>query len=109
MKLLDLEPRWILRGGRRIGFTFRSPTKPAWRQSCFVERVSHGAQRELFEAMGDVPHAVQGCNPECAWSVAGGIDQAGFGSITVNPSLNGEAGGLWHGHITNGEIVGGLS
>jgi hypothetical protein len=108
MKLTDLDPQWILRGDRRIGFTFRSPTKQAWRQSCFIEGVSHGEQRRIFESMFAAPHAVQGCNPDCAWTVAGGIDAASFETMTVTPSLDGSAGGLWHGFITNGAINGGI-
>lgn len=70
MKLTDLDPQWIVRDGKRIGFTFKSPTKPENRQSCF--------------------------------------DAATFETMTVTPSLDGSAGGLWHGFITNGVIVGGM-
>jgi hypothetical protein len=108
MRLTDLQPQWLERDGRRIGFVFISPTKPLWRQSCFVDRVSHGEQRQIFESMFEAPHAVQGCNPDCAWTVAGGIEAASFDTMTVTPSLDGSAGGLWHGHITSGEIVGGI-
>lgn len=42
MRLTDLDPAWIVKDGRRIGFTFISPTrinpgKIAARQSCFSE------------------------------------------------------------------------
>jgi hypothetical protein len=62
--------------------------------------------REQWELFGD--DDVQGCLPDLAWTVAGGIDTATFETMTVTPSLDGSKGGLWHGHITNGEIVGGL-
>jgi hypothetical protein len=51
---------------------------------------------------------VQGCNPEKRWTIAGGIDTADFATMTVTPSLDGSPGGLWHGHITAGEIKGGI-
>ena len=108
MRLTDLQPKWIERDGRRIGFVFQSPTNPLYHQSCFVEHVPQRVQREIFEAMFEGHHQVQGCKPECAWTVAGGIDTASFESISVTPSLDGSKGGLWHGHITNGAIVGGM-
>jgi hypothetical protein len=104
MKLTDLDPKWLCVNGHRIGFTFVSPTNPKWRQSCFaVSGISIDEQLDLF---GD--YNTQGCNSECAWTIEGGINNADFDSITVTPSLDGSAGGLWHGLITNGEIVGGL-
>jgi hypothetical protein len=51
---------------------------------------------------------VQGCSQGTNWQIAGGIDAADFATLTVTPSLDGSAGGNWHGHITNGQIVGGL-
>lgn len=50
----------------------------------------------------------QPCNPNCNWTVAGGIENASFDSMSVTPSLDGSAGGLWHGFITAGQIVGGI-
>lgn len=108
MKLTDLDPRWIEHEGRRIGFCFISPTKPLWRQTCYAERTPHKVQRQVIETMFEAPHSVQGCNPDCAWTIAGGIASATFETMTVTPSLDGSAGGLWHGHITNGQIVGGI-
>jgi hypothetical protein len=116
--LLELEPRWIMKDGRRIGFTFISPVQRVrqdgsfnptpWRQSCFVVPTPMHQQFELFEAMYGAPFPVQPCNQQCAWTVAGGIEQASFRTMTVTPSLDGSAGRLWHGFITNGEIVGGI-
>lgn len=105
MRLIELDPKWIEKDGKRIGFTFRSPTDPKWRQSCFENPPARREQWELFEDDDDV----QGCNPDAHWAIAGGLDAAAFETMTVTPSLDGSAGGLWHGHITNGEIVGGLS
>lgn len=115
MRLNDLDPRWIVQDGRRIGFCFVSPAQPKrsdgtshpdpWRQTCFVVMTPRSLQREIFEGMfGENDFRVQGCRPDFAWTVAGGIDAATFETMTVTPSLDGSAGGLWHGFITNGEI-----
>ena len=112
MKLTDLDPRWLLRDGLRVGFIFKSPTNQHWYQSCMIAPTDHSVQHQLFnDALADVVEnpdygwtKVQGCKPECAWNVLGGIDGASFDTITVTPSLDGSPGGLWHGFITNGEI-----
>lgn len=103
MRLTDLDPKWLMKDGKRVGFTFRSPVDGKWRQACFE---SPPPRREQWELFGD--DDVQGCNPRAHWSIAGGIDNATFETMTVTPSLDGSAGGLWHGFITNGEIVGGI-
>lgn len=110
MRLVDLEPRWLMRNGQRIGFAFRSPVNPAFWQTCFASPTpSNREQRVLFEAeFGDQDHQVQGCNPAGNWAVTPAIASAEFASLSVTPSLDGSRGGLWHGFITNGEIVGGL-
>lgn len=125
MRLTDLDPRWLEEDGRKVGFVFRSPTDPKWWQTCFFEagRKLMTCPREecyrdaelancphsqlgLCKAAGVDPNWVQGCKRDCAWKVHGPLD---FATLTVTPSLDGSAGGLWHGHITKGEIVGGLS
>jgi hypothetical protein len=49
----------------------------------------------------------QGC-PACkegvVWKIADGIESASFETLTVHPSIDGSAGGLWHGFIKNGDI-----
>ena len=105
MRLLDLDPRWIMRDGKRIGFTFISPMQREFRQSCFAVATPSREQWDLFEEMhGD--DGVQGCRPDFAWTILGGIDTADFATISVKPSIDGSPGGTWHGYITNGEIVG---
>ncbi len=105
MRLVDLLPEWVVRDGKRVGFTFFSTVqrpgmgKSRWRQSCFAEPTSNDDQ---FELLGDAP--VQHCNPTAGWTIAGGIEVASFETMTVTPSIDGSAGGLWHGFITNGEI-----
>jgi hypothetical protein len=105
MKLTDLDPRWLIKDGRRIGFTFISPTDPKWRQSCFVEKTPHKVQWDLFELAYGEHCAVQGCNTDAAWIIEGEIDKADFTTMSVTPSLDGSKGGLWHGFITRGQIV----
>ncbi len=125
MRLVDLDPRWLMEDGRRVGFIFISPCQHVdgghshpptpWRQTCFVSPTPHENQEPPINlAMADLADKdgdfcwVQFCNPGCGWVVAGGIENATFETMTVTPSLDGSAGGLWHGHITNGEIVGGI-
>lgn len=103
MRLTDLDPRWLLKDGKRVGFTFICPTDRNWRQSCFVAPTPSCEQWDLFGELD-----VQGCRPDCSWTIAGGIEAADFATMTVTPSLDGSKGGLWHGFITAGAIVGGL-
>ncbi|RUU29780.1 hypothetical protein [Mesorhizobium sp. M6A.T.Ce.TU.016.01.1.1] len=112
MKLTDLDPRWIMKDGKRIGFIFRSPTqrdRHRQYQSCFETPPSHKEQFEMFNDLEQYGATIiQGCNPNARWTIAGGIDTATFETMTVTPSLDGSPGGLWHGFITNGQIVGGI-
>lgn len=103
MKLTELSPVWIRKDGKRIGFTFISPTNRNARQSCFPVPPTTSEQIDLFDAAHGEDALVQPCNPVQRWSIAGGIEAATFETITVTPSLDGSAGGLWHGFITNGE------
>ncbi len=108
MRLVELDPRWLLIDGRRVGFVFKCPLpgEAGWWQSCFVQPTQRSVQRVLFEQMfPEAEHKVQGCKPECAWQITPSIDQADFDTLSVTPSLDGSAGGLWHGFITQGAIV----
>lgn len=123
MRLTDLDPRWLMEDGRKVGFVFKSPTDPKWWQTCFFEagrkhftcpdpacytqdRAScPHSQAGLVKAAGIDMEWFQGCKRDCAWVVDGDLD---FATLTVTPSLDGSAGGLWHGFITNGEIIGGI-
>lgn len=116
MRLVDLDPRWLIHEGNRVGFVFKCPVpnKPranglpdptVWYQSCFVQKLPSKVQWDLFDSIfGEESYCTQACNPECAWTVIGGIANATFETMTVTPSLDGSAGGLWHGYIRNGEI-----
>lgn len=106
MKLLELEPQWIERDGRRIGFMFKSPANPKFWQTCYEVPPPRREQWALHRAIlgEEAHHYVQGCNPDARWSISPTIDQAEFATLSVTPSLDGSAGGLWHGYITDGEI-----
>lgn len=110
MRLVDLDPKWLVHDGQRVGFTFFSPTNPGYRQTCFVV-AGFGFSQQLKimqDALGEDCYDWQPCRKDFAWTIEGGIDAATFETMTVTPSLDGSAGGLWHGYITNGVIVGGL-
>jgi len=110
VRLTELEPRWLVKDGRRVGFIFRCPTRRQCWQSCFLASPPHREQWALFaEALkGDDEdrefgrHDVQGSREGTHWSIEGE-----FENLTVRPSIDGSPGGNWHGFITNGEIVGG--
>lgn len=112
MRLVDLEPKWLVKDGQRVGFIFRCPTRPekCW-QSCFYDSPPRREQWAMFAdvAKGDDEDRefghpdIQGAREGTRWTIAGE-----FENLTVTPSIDGSPGGNWHGHITNGEIVGGL-
>lgn len=115
MRLADLDPRWLLKDGRRIGLIFLSPTGPwgytPWRQTCFFEQTPFREQCEaVWDACDDLKRPAQQhfgkfqtCDQQCAWTVAGGVESATFDTLTITPSIDGSQAGLWHGFITNGE------
>ncbi|HLY90837.1 MAG TPA: hypothetical protein VKQ27_17780 [Acetobacteraceae bacterium] len=117
MRLVDLDPRWLMKDGARIGFVFRSPTlgDDMW-MTCFE---APPPLRELWPMVKDAfpegpanekgfTRSIQPMNQAQRWQIAGGIDAASFETMTVTPSLDGSPGGNWHGFITNGQIVGGI-
>jgi len=116
VRLVDLEPRWLVKDGQRIGFAFRCPTRRDNWQTCFVAAPSFRDQCRVIgdafdfdsEEYEDGRPDIQSCKEGACWSIAGGIDDADFATLTVTPSLDGSPGGNWHGFITNGEIVGGI-
>lgn len=105
MRLMDLDPKWLMWDDRRIGFAFKCPNQDRrkWWLTCFAEATPHEKQHDaVMAAIGD------GFNwllcKEIAWTITGGIGDANFETISVQPSIDaGER--MWHGHITNGEIV----
>lgn len=117
MRLIDLDPRWLVKDGQRVGFIFMSPTQgDAMWMACFENPPGRREQWALFGAAFPRDYRnskgydlmVQGMAPTSHWQIAGGIEAASFETMTVTPSLDGSAAGNWHGFITNGEIVGGI-
>jgi hypothetical protein len=107
MRLDELEPRWLLeatpdhwrwtRDGQQFdkqGVVFLCP-------ACFKTNGGKVGTHSIicwFEGRG-VPAEV---TPGIArWPVSG----TGFHDLTLTPSVD---AGCWHGHVTNGEIVGGI-
>lgn len=134
MRLLDLEPRWLNHAGKNIAILFQCPHchvagKRQWLTCFFVPAGSipkaqwdsadgdyyDAGDRILFanafvemgmdrKAAQTAAHQVVGCKPSIAWTRQG----HDFATISITPSLDASGAGHWHGHITNGEIVGGI-
>lgn len=101
MKLVDLEPKWI----HTNLFVFRCPHCRDTYLSCKNMKMGVGAQVELFEREFGEGYASR-CVPAecgCSWSITGD-----FAAMTVSPSIDASRSGHWHGHIQNGQIVGGI-
>lgn len=102
MRLTDLSPRWIYK--TKI-FAFLCPhCRTTW-LTCKRVEMSGGQQREIIGAAfgEDLQGEVVACKPAVAWRFSG-LD---FGTMSVTPSLDASPAGHWHGHITDGAIVGG--
>lgn len=113
MRLVDLMPRWI----HPNVFVFLCPHCRDVFLTCKNAVMSSREQRETFwrEVLcwdgrdSTEPHySVEfvACKPEMAWTFPSGAD---FESISVTPSLDAGKSGHWHGHITDGEIKGGIA
>jgi len=109
MRLLDLDPRWLLKDGQRVGFIFRNPVKKerGWWASCFFKPTPEDVQEQLLDAALGEDTPYQMCNPTAGWKPSVEPPLADFENLSVTPSLDGGPG-WWHGFITNGEIVGGI-
>lgn len=120
MRLADLDPRWLMQDGRRIGVIFVTPaprprhdgsTDAEWRQVCTFEPTTFREQVKAVHAAcadlaGEHPFGKwQPANETIGWKVEGGPEAADFATMTITPSIDGSAGGLWHGFITAGEIT----
>jgi len=103
MRLTDLEPRWVY---KEKVFCFLCPhCRKVW-LSCKRVVMSTHEQIVIFESAvrGESINVVVPCKAEAAWKFSGGD----FETMTITPSLDASDAGHWHGHITNGGIVGGL-
>lgn len=102
VRLINLDPRWLTPDV----FIFRNPTGGKHWLTCPRVRMTNEEQRQLFDEKVDEDnsHEIVGWNPDHCWQYAGDD----FTTMSVTPSIDASASGDWHGHITNGEIVGGL-
>lgn len=120
--LNTLDPRWLVLDGRRVGFIFKCPLPGiTYYQSCCLESLGWRIQRELFNvSLADLQLAegkdpahgwtrVQGVTADATssvvWTCVPAVEEATFDNITVQPSIDGSAGGLWHGWIRDGHAV----
>ncbi len=107
MKLLELDPRWLIWQGRRVGMMLRCPhCRKTW-LSCFFEKMpvlcGEPNQFSLFKKAidpGENAHNVVPCRKDFAWTRVGDD----FATMSITPSLDASASGHWHGFITAGEI-----
>jgi hypothetical protein len=109
VKLTELDPRWLEKEGRRIGFTFLCPC-------CLKDRLTALGEATSFKEQVQIMHKAMNTTPEdeCDWPinwVPSRSDYAwqlsnlnDFNTISVNPSIDASTSGNWHGYITNGEI-----
>jgi hypothetical protein len=120
VRLTELEPQWLERGGARVGVMFRCPCSRCggstrWLTVFWVgmpiwgERVAGryagqmGYIREALDRLllaGVRERAVVPCRDGYAWTRAGDD----FNSLTIMPSLDASRSGDWHGFISNGEV-----
>lgn len=93
MKLTDLNPHWIGTGSIIFGLSFDCPC-------CRNQRIA-----VLFDPPIDPDNWIPKIGPvhgdKQKWSRTGGES---FESLTLEPSVNTENSGHWHGFIRNGEI-----
>jgi hypothetical protein len=113
MKLTDLQPRWV----HANLFVFLCPhCRKTW-LTCKNVTMSRGEVWDiLVKEFGDgdclsSPDIVVPPKASVAWTISGSQHIGPhplFESMTVAQSIDASESGHWHGHITNGEIVGGV-
>lgn len=107
MRLADLEPKWV----SPDVFTFLCPHCRADHLLCkriplsFKEQTAlvNGHLNRAAEDGEDWPINFVPMKDSACWKIVGDFD-----SMTVTPSIDASASGHWHGHITAGNIVGGI-
>lgn len=113
MKLVELDPHWLVVDGKRFGLIFKCPCcQKEWLSVFFVPmpHISgedcHDCQYALFATvLPDVScHEIVPCRRDVAWQAQPPADEATFENLSVTPSLDASASGHWHGWITGGEI-----
>lgn len=104
MRLIDLDPRWYSSGrpNNRVGFTFECPC-----QACAGRgtRLAVAVHLDGTNLDPDPENPQQFPAGEHVWTMAAGDS---FENLSLTPSVDASGSGHWHGHITAGEIVGGI-
>lgn len=122
MRLVDLKPKWMRQNGEAVAIIFlcprcvvgKCPRKVQTWLTCTFQAIDHHVQRDMircaieadpddFLATDTEDHDVVGCKV-LAWKRSGKVLE----TITITPSLDASPAGHWHGHITNGQIEGGI-
>lgn len=104
MRLLELEPRWL----SPDVFSFKCPHCRQTILLCKKIVLSFKDQVRLVnpapEDEWDWPIDFVPMRADYAWKFSGDD----FATLTVTPSIDASKAGHWHGHVTGGEIVGGI-
>ncbi len=100
MRLTDLEPRFFSVAGSIVGITFGCP-------HCHEtgQRLAIAIHMDGTSIDPDPDNPQQFPTNEKIWSITGG---GSFEDLSLSPSIDASNSGHWHGHISTGEIVGGL-
>ena len=120
IRLTALKPRWVLKGGKRIGFIFLNPTGPARgsRQAdwllcltVLLAEACNGDRFAFYDRLMDALDAdprrcmesrvLVGVKDDIAWAMTGDS----FNNITIKPSIDASQSGNWHGFITDGNVT----
>jgi hypothetical protein len=103
-KLTDLEPRWIEKDGQKVAIVFRCPCcDKNWWISCGFAHMKISEQMDLFiDQMKEEDKEVIPFNQAGNWKIVGNYD---FNTLTIQPSLNAEAAGHWHGFVKDGYLT----
>ena len=101
MRLLDLQPRWVIHEPERRWLLFKSPVGHGYWLTCKNFPMSISDQlRELYRLCPDlVRQPIVPCKAETVWRITGE-----FENLCIIPSLDASPSGNWHGCITNGVI-----
>lgn len=98
MKLLDLNPRWVVleTGGPVVGLSFDCPHCRTQRLVVCFRHLADAEQENQYilarHGAADAQHI---------WDLHGQDD---FATLTLSPSIDASKSGHWHGYITSGEI-----
>ena len=102
MKLTELNPEWLTRGGKRIGIRFICPHCNDQRLVIGFDKALDGEGYTGIVINREGPIAwMMGGEGNNGWSVQGDT----FETLTITPSIDVSQHGHWHGSITNGEMV----